>query len=342
MHRTNLIRFLTVAATALLSGALVVGCDKVSQAPVSKDAPVREVTVQLPWTIQAQFAGPIIAARREGEYKTAGLNVKLVEGGFNVNAPAQVSNGAAAFAIVQPDQLLYHNAQQTDRSRQLVAVATIYRRSMSTFLVHDDSTIRTIADFKGKRVGVKRGQNVDNELTALLVKYGLTRKDIVEVPVQYDLGLFKARSIDIFPCFSINEPYQAKKDGIKFRMLSPSDFGLDLYGDVVVTSRKLVESDPALVKAFVGATVAGWNRAFGDPGAAVAEVVSLNKLLDVDHQQYMLEASRALILPSTGQIGQSDKAVWESMIQMLEKYGTLAAGVLRADDQFSNEFLGKP
>jgi ABC-type nitrate/sulfonate/bicarbonate transport system substrate-binding protein len=325
--------------TAVLSVLIIGGCSNDKEKTESikdKDS----IKLQLPWTIQAQFAGPILATRPGGFYEQEGLEVDIVEGGFNINTPAEVAKGNAQFAIMQPDQLIYFNAQESESEKDLIAIAVIFQESMTCFMTRKDSGIKTIKDFRGKRIGVKEGTNVDNEFNALIAKAGLDReKDFQTVPVQWDIGIFIKGDIDVFPGFSINEPFQARKAGVETELLSPAQFGLELYGDVIVTTKHLTKENPRLVKAFVKATLNGWKEAFATPKEAVALILKQNPLLETEHQEFMLDASKNLAMSNGKMTGKSDENVWKNMVTILEKYGTLEAGSVDYLKLFTNDFL---
>ncbi|MGZ8874809.1 MAG: ABC transporter substrate-binding protein, partial [Halobacteriota archaeon] len=186
---------------------------------------LQKVKLLLPWSMQAQFAGPVVAAKPKGAYERERLLVEIEPGGFAVNTPMEVAQGNAEFGIVQPDQLILAQTQLTGSNR-LRAIAIIFKESMTCFMVRTTSGIKTVSDFRGRRVGTKETTNVDVEFRAMLQKAGVRSAEMELIPVQYDIGLFISGRIDIFPGFVINEPYIARKAGIETELLKPSQFGV--------------------------------------------------------------------------------------------------------------------
>lgn len=83
------------------------------------------------------------------------------------------------------------------------APLTIYAKedpspSAEAILVHADSPIKTIADLKGKTVGVSKGSGCHFLLAAALKRYGLSFKDIAPAYLESANGsaAFQRRSID--------------------------------------------------------------------------------------------------------------------------------------------------
>jgi NitT/TauT family transport system substrate-binding protein len=65
---------------------------------------------------------------------------------------------------------------------------------------------------------------------------------------------------------------------IKF--LYYSDAGLNIYGNAILASKKILESNPKAVRAFVNATAKGWRDAVAEPGAAIAALKKRAVLID--------------------------------------------------------------
>jgi NitT/TauT family transport system substrate-binding protein len=70
----------------------------------------KNVTIQLKWVTQAQFAGYLVA-QAKGFYKDAGLNVTIKPGGPDIN-PQQVLAGGGAQALRHDAHLPCRNRHQ--------------------------------------------------------------------------------------------------------------------------------------------------------------------------------------------------------------------------------------
>ena len=62
-----------------------------------------------------------------------------------------------------------------------------------------------------------------------------------------------------------DEPFLLDSIGFQYRILFPAQADLDLYGDVLFTSERLINSDPELVEKFRQATLKGWKYAMSHP-----------------------------------------------------------------------------
>ncbi|MDA8586890.1 ABC transporter substrate-binding protein [Rhodobacteraceae bacterium] len=108
-----------------------------------------DVTLQLKWVTQAQFAGYYVALEN-GFYEEEDLNVTIKPGGPDI-APPQVVAGGGADVLVEwmPAALAAR-----EKGLPLVNIAQPFKSSGMQLTCWKDSGIATPADFKGKTLGV--------------------------------------------------------------------------------------------------------------------------------------------------------------------------------------------
>ena len=108
-----------------------------------------EVTLQLKWVTQAQFAGYFVA-QDKGFYEEAGLDVTIKPGGPDI-APPQVIAGGGADVIIDwmPSALA-----SREKGVPLVNIAQVFKKSGMMLTCRKDSGITSPADFKGRTLGV--------------------------------------------------------------------------------------------------------------------------------------------------------------------------------------------
>ena len=88
----------------------------------------RNVTLQLTWKHQFQFAG-YYAAIEKGYYREVGLEVKLAEAVEGQNPTEAVFNGSAEFGVCNTDILLARS-----KNKEPVILATIFQHSSQILL----------------------------------------------------------------------------------------------------------------------------------------------------------------------------------------------------------------
>jgi NitT/TauT family transport system substrate-binding protein len=239
----------------------------------SKDSEGKEhphVSLRLNWTPDPTFAGAYMALATRS-WTDAGLEVKIKEGGINLDPMRLVIDGTDDFGIVGADRLL----QACADDRNLVAVALELRDNPVGWVVRPDSGIRSFTDLAGHRVGQKYGSETEAIWNAVVNKLNLQDKQITLVPVQFSADPFVQGVVDAFPVYVNEEPNTLAAKGIPVTVLHPADAGLSLYGNVVVTTRQTIQQRPEVVRRFVIGLIRGWEAAAGEPGAVSAELIRI-------------------------------------------------------------------
>ena len=185
----------------LVLGALALAAVTVAAGSASAAPKLTNVTIQLKWVPQAQFAG-YYAALDLGYYKAAGLNVTLKNGGPDIIPEQVVASGQAQFGIDWLPSLL----AARDKGTQLVNIAQVFARSGMTQLTWKNSGITTIAGMKGKKVANWLGGN-QYELFAALTKAGMNpamNQGVTIVQQPFDMNLFLKHQVDSASAMTYN------------------------------------------------------------------------------------------------------------------------------------------
>ncbi|MCV0407858.1 MAG: ABC transporter substrate-binding protein, partial [Rhizobiaceae bacterium] len=108
-----------------------------------------EVTLQLKWVAQAQFAGYFVA-KDKGFYEEEDLDVTIKPGGPDI-APEQVIAGGGADVIVT---WMAAALSAREKGVPLVNIAQPYKKAGMQLVCPADGPIKTEADFPGHTLGV--------------------------------------------------------------------------------------------------------------------------------------------------------------------------------------------
>jgi ABC-type nitrate/sulfonate/bicarbonate transport system substrate-binding protein len=294
--------------TSLLA-ALVSGLSASAQAADS-------VTIRLKWFNQAQFAG-FYVAKDKGLYKAAGLDVDIQPGGPDFPAIQMIAGGNEQFGVTGADQILIARSKGVP----VVALAVIYRRNPFVLFSLEKSGIKTPADYVGKNVGVKIGGNEELIYRAVLAKAKIDKSKLNEIPVKFDLAPLLSGAVDVWPGYLINEVLAAREKGFGVNVVSPSDYGIDVYADTLFTTEKMLQEKPEVVAKFVTATLKGWAAAIAAPEEAAKITVKSGSNLTYDHELAMMKASLPLLQPDSHPVGAMDEESWSAAQDLLVKAG---------------------
>ena len=292
------------------------------------DVPPAEITVQLKWYHQAQFAG-FYAADQNGYYRDEGLRVSFLEGGPEVDLNNSVLDGTAQFAVAGADALIVSRAE----GNHLAAIAAVYRRNPLVFFAMADSNITRPQDFIGKRIRVSPFQQ--SLFTAMMSKVGVSSDQYTVVCCERK-PFFS--DIDVSEGYLTNEVLAAQQAGYKLNIIYPDDYGVHLYADTIIASDDFIADKPDLVRRFLRATLKGWRWAIENPEEAAVLALNYDPALNPDLQEAQMLAGIPLINTGEDQIGWMRSDVWQGMIGWLREQGILTESV-ELDDVYTMKFL---
>jgi NitT/TauT family transport system substrate-binding protein len=314
-----------------LLGALV-AC---GQQPADKT--LDEITVQLKWVHQAQFAG-LYVAREKGYYAQEGIKVNFLEGGQGIDSAAAVISGKAQFGVVAPEDVLILRS----RGGPLKAIAAIYRRSAVVFLALAGSGIVRPHDFLDKTVasGGEGGavRDLEFQFHALVKKLGPDISRIRVVPYDPKYTGFIKGDVDVTPAFSTGGLIRLRQEGLTLNLIWPSDYGIHFYSDTLVATDETFKANPDLVTRFLRATLKGWRDAIGNSDEAVATTLKYARVKDPQLQTAMMEGLLPLVHTGEDQIGWMKPAVWQGMYNVLLEQKILSAP-FEVDQAYTMHFL---
>ena len=126
---------------------------------------------------------------------------------------------------------------------------------------------------------------------------------------------------------------------IDINIIQASDYGINFYADVLLTTEKMIEEKPEIVRKFVAAVIDGWKWVLAHPKESIAINKMYNEELDPEHDAAMLAESIPLIQPDPeSRIGWMDRDIWTQMMNTLLDQ-KLIESPINIDDAFDNSFV---
>lgn len=245
---------------------LAAGCARQVAAPDTPATPsLRRISLQTDWFPQAEHGG-FYQALAKGYYREAGLSVDIRSGGNGVSIKLPVAKGDADFGMYRSDDVMV----AVSRGMPLVIVAATMQHDPQALLVHADSPVKSFRDLAGRTVTAPLSMTW---IPFIQKRYGIAF-DLK--PANYALGGFLADPTAIQQCLVTNEPFFALQHGVRVRTLALADSGYDVY-HTIFCRRELVRMEPAVVRAFVAASIRGWRDYLtGDPAPAHGLILRRN------------------------------------------------------------------
>jgi NitT/TauT family transport system substrate-binding protein len=287
---------------------------------------VDEVSLQLQWVIQAQFAG-YFAAQDEGFYADQCLEVTIVEGGVDIVPQQQLADGAVDFALAWVPKAL----ASREAGANIVNIAQVFQRSGTLQVSFKEAGITSPSDFAGKRIG-NWGFGNEYEIFAALAEAGLDpAADVELVQQQFDMVGLLQGDIDAAEAMTYNEYAQVLEavnpdTGELFQpedlnVVSYEEEGVGMLQDAIWADAERLESDDAyrdLAVRFVTASLQGWAFCRDNVEACRDIVVAKGSQLGNSHQLWQMNEINKLIWPSANGVGVIDEAAWDRTVEIAQ------------------------
>ena len=275
-------------------------------------AGAQELTLQLKWVTQAQFAGYYVA-KDKGFYEEEGLDVTILPGGPDI-APTQVLAGGGADVIVEwmPAALAAR-----EKGLPLVNIAQPFKASgMMLTCLKESGITDPKTDFKGKTLGVWFSGN-EYPFLSWMSQLGLSTEggpDGVTVLKQgFNVDPLLQKQAACISTMTYNEYGQvldasiAPDDLVTFKY---EDQGVATLEDGLYVLESTLEDDAKvtdLVK-FVRASMKGWKYAEENPEEAAQIILDNDETgaQTLDHQVRMVTEIGKLTAGSNGTLDEAD------------------------------------
>jgi ABC-type nitrate/sulfonate/bicarbonate transport system substrate-binding protein len=340
-----------VAAAALAAGACggstpassataaVYGSAAAASGSATAQPEVTQVTMIMdwvPWVLDI----PVDVAQAKGFYGQNGLKVKQIVPSGATDVAKFVATGKAQFGLYYAPDTLMGLAE----GAPLLSVGALMSHAPVGMAFAPGVTATSPKDLQGQIAGVSLIPSTRASFASMLKAGGVATGSVHVVDPGFDLvapllaSKYRAVAVTQF-----GELVQAEARAGKLSYLDFRDWGTPDYSFLaMITDREFAASHPAIVRAFVRATLEGLAYATANPQEAVDLYVARHPELKKD----LLLAQWKAALPSmavagTHAAGWQDSASWTALEQWLTKGGVLTKQV-DAAAAMTNQYLPAP
>jgi len=249
--------------------------------------PTTSATLILDFVPNAVHAG-IYRALAAGYYRQQGIDLHVVTPSATTDTLKLIDAGSAQFGLADGSDVAGLIAAGGDAQ----AVMALVQRPLGGLIALASEHLRSPADLAGKTVGIT---GVPSDLAVLdtelrHAKVNPKRVHVVTVGFNGPQALVAGR-IAAFTGFIPDEGVTLAASGHPITAFALDQNGGPSYpGLVAFTTRRLIASDPALVRGFVTATVHGYEDTLADPARSLHELLSANPTLPPSLTRASLQA----------------------------------------------------
>jgi NitT/TauT family transport system substrate-binding protein len=305
----------------------------------ARAADLKHVTLRLDWIYQGPNSG-FMVARDKGYYAEAGLDVEMGPGKGSGSTAQIVATKDAQFGFADG----YVVGNSVAKGLGLKMVASVYRRNPTAVVVLADSAVKTPKDLEGKTVGIPTGSAQFQQWPAFVkgCKLDSDKIHVVNMDPAGSPPALITGKVDAIAGFAQGYVPSVEIRGSKpARILWYADCGVAAVSNGIIVHPDLIKSDPALIRAFVAASIKGFIYARQHPDEAAETVKKYSEATDVRISKREAELSWATwVTPNTSgkPLGWMSDKDWQATVDVLKQYGGVEAP-LQAAQLYTNEFV---
>lgn len=268
----------------------------------------------------------------KGWYTEAGIDLEVLPGQGSTVAVKNVGNGEEQFAIADTASV----ARGWEVGVPLVYVAMLLKETPASIYSLKSKGVDTMSGLCGKRVGVNIKSTTAEQYHAMLRLASLKNCAIEEVPMNSGGSReVLSGSVDAAVNFVYTDSLLVKvKAGDVNNILARNYF--KLFGLGIITNRKLLESNPELVRNFVKITLKSLDYMLAHKDEAMAAFIKVSPIADVAYETAKFDMFKQLLMvddPAGKSIGKQTKAGWEASLKTLYEIG-IVKSVMSPDGKF--------
>ena len=161
----------------------------------TKTSAADTLNYRLKWLRNVSVVGALYAENNQ-LFAKAGLNVVVKPGGPERDAIRELELGRADFGVASADQVLRARA----KGAPIVVIAQLFQINPLQWVYRPEGLqLQSLADLRGKVVGVTFGGNDESIMRTLLTKAKLSDSEVRLFSVRYDYTPFYRKRVQLWP-----------------------------------------------------------------------------------------------------------------------------------------------
>lgn len=299
---------------------------------------------------------PFVFADEGGYFKNAGLAVRIDPSSGSGDAVNRLASGAYDIGYADVSTLLEFASKNPDVAPKVVLF--IQDKSPAVILAHKKSGIAKPADLAGRSLGSGSTDAGARMFPVFARLNGVDTSRINRQIVDFRLrdSLFAQGKFDAIIAFrdSLLNVRSLGVDPSTVAILAYADYGLNLYGNAMIASRKAIDGNPDAVRRAVDAVARAWRDAIRNPAPVIDALAKRNTLtkkdLDLERLKFIIENQVVSPFTRANGIGAVDAKRLDDHIKLIGEGFGLSRVPTRAeiyDDRFvppaeARRFAGSP
>jgi NitT/TauT family transport system substrate-binding protein len=283
-----------------------------------------KIRFTLDWRFEGP-AAPFLVALDKGYYAAEGLDVTIDTGAGSREAIPRVASGTYDMGFGDVNSLI--RFRDENPSVDVKAVMMVYDRPPFAIIGRKSRGISSaVSSLQGRKFGAPAADaafaqwpifKTVNNLDDSAMKF-----ENVGFPVREPM--LASGEVDAVFGFSMSSYINLKSRGVPaddIIVMLMGDYGVELYGNVIMVNPKVLAEKPDVVKAFLRAFVKGLKDTIADPATAVDSVIKRNDVAkkEVELERLKMALEQNMITPwvKANGFGGIDNARFEKAIEQI-------------------------
>jgi NitT/TauT family transport system substrate-binding protein len=224
-------------------------------------------------------AAPFVVAIDKGYFKAEGLEVTIDTAGGSLEPITRVASGTYDMGFGDINSLI--KFRDANPGTPIKAVFMVYNKPPFSVVARKSRGITKPKDLEGKKLGAPPPDGAFAQWKIFTQANGIDASKVTIEPVGFPVRepMLAAGQVDAITGFSFSSFINLKDRGVPVDdivVLLMADYGVNLYGNVIMVNPKFVAEKPEAVKGFLRAFVKGLKDTVRNPGTAVDSVLKRN------------------------------------------------------------------
>lgn len=286
MNKRFFLKITAVCATILATGGAF-----------AQNTPIK---FQLDW----RFEGPaalFLTPAAKGYFKDAKLDVTIDAGNGSGGTVTRVASGIYDMGFADMAALMEFHANNPDAPNKPVAVMMVYNNTPASVMVLKKSGIKTIADLSDKKFGAPVFDAGRRAFPIFAKANKITGVQWTAMDPPLRETMLVRGDVDAITGFTFTSLLNLEARGVKAAdvvVFPYPDYGVKLYGNVIIASPKIIKDNPAAVKAFLQAFAKGMKEVIAKPEAVIEYVRQRDGIINVDLETRRLKLALDTVINS--------------------------------------------
>jgi NitT/TauT family transport system substrate-binding protein len=276
------------------------------------------------FSLDFKFEGPsapFVTAIDKGYFKAEGLDVTIDSAGGSLEPINRVASGTYDMGFGDINSLI--KFRDANPGTPIKAVFMVYNKPPFSIVGRKSRGVTKPKDLEGKKLGAPAPDGAYAQWKIFVQANGIDASKVTIENVGFPVRepMLAAGQVDAITGFSFSSFINLKDRGVPVDdivVLLMADYGVNLYGNVIMVNPKFAADKPEAVKGFLRAFTKGLKDTLASPSTAVDSVLKRNDVAkkEVELERLNMAIRDNIVTPETKangyggvDLGRLDKAI---------------------------------